>query len=311
MRAPVKPPTKASAKAATKAAAKAPAKASAKAPAKAPAKLPPNTATTRTPSPPAVSTPSTGSLRRVSDQFGQRLAERRRAVRRLRIRTVLLGLLAVAVLAGGIYVVMFSSFLALSADQVRVTGATDVVDTETVREIAGAQDGTPLARLRTTDVAEQIESEASGVLSAEVRRQWPDALLVDITPRVPVASVPSDGGFVVLDAQAVELEVTDEARADLPVVDIQLGTQHSVNALEAVVTVLGSLPPPLFDDVVEARAPSADRVELALADGSQVIWGSAEENELKADVLATLRQVPAAVYDVSAPRNPITRETPE
>ena len=49
-------------------------------------------------------------------------------------------------------------------------------------------------------------------------------------------------------------------------------------------------------------------VSLVLKDGREVVWGSAEESETKAEVLATLlATVQAQVYDVSVPSKPTTR----
>jgi cell division protein FtsQ len=45
-----------------------------------------------------------------------------------------------------------------------------------------------------------------------------------------------------------------------------------------------------------------------LRDGRQVLWGSAEQSELKARVLPELLAAQRAqVYDVSVPESPITR----
>lgn len=249
----------------------------------------------------------TRSLHRVSTQLAQRLAERRRALRRMRLRTVAIVTGVVAAVAAVVYLVAFSPALALRAEEVQVLGAGDLVDTAALTEVTDAYAGEPLVRLSTGDLADQA-GEVTGVLDAKVSRQWPRGLQVHITPREPVAAVPHEDGYLVLDAQAVELDLTDEPLDGLPVVDVEVGSDSAAAALDAVVTVLGELPPELFDEVAGAGASSSHQVELELADGSQVVWGSAEEGELKASVLSTLRQVPAGVYDVSAPRHPITRD---
>lgn len=249
----------------------------------------------------------TGSLHRVSTQLAQRLAERRRALRRMRLRTVAIVTGVVAAVAATVYLVAFSPVLALRGDEVQITGADDVVDTSALTDVTDAYIGQPLVRLNTGEVADRA-AEVTGVLDAEVTRQWPRGLEVHITPREPVATVPHEGEFLVLDAQAVQLDVTEEPRDGLPVLAVDVGSESAAAALDAVVTVLGELPPDLFEEVTGAGAASSDQVELELADGSRVVWGSAEEGDLKAAVLATLRQVPAGVYDVSAPRHPITRD---
>lgn len=244
----------------------------------------------------------------ISDQLVQRLAERRASVRRLRIRMVLAITAALVLLGGGAYVLLFSPVLALRAEEITVRGGGDLVDADEVAELALGHVDEPLARLDTSALAQEV-GELIGVLEAQVSRDWPHGLAIVITPREPVAGVETDEGYLVLDAEAVELDRTDEPPDHLPVVDVPLDTDASAAALQAVVTVLGDLPAELFDQVDSASASSEDQVELILDDGVLVVWGSAEENELKASVLQTLLQVPAAVYDVSAPRNPITRES--
>ncbi|WP_052436681.1 cell division protein FtsQ/DivIB [Georgenia sp. SUBG003] len=124
---------------------------------------------------------------------------------------------------------------------------------------------------------------------------------------MPVASAPAGGGWVLLDDDGVQVTTVPEAPGDLPEVTVPLSTSdETAQALDAVLTVLGVLPPDLLGQVAEAGAESADRVTLTLADGATVRWGSAEESELKAEVLLVLRQQPAGVYDVSVPRSPTT-----
>ena len=46
---------------------------------------------------------------------------------------------------------------------------------------------------------------------------------------------------------------------------------------------------------------------VRLRDGAKVIWGSAEQSELKSQVLATLLPLGGDVFDVSAPGFPARR----
>jgi cell division protein FtsQ len=52
---------------------------------------------------------------------------------------------------------------------------------------------------------------------------------------------------------------------------------------------------------------TVDQISLVLKDGRKVVWGSADQSDTKADVLATLLAgVQAQVYDVSVPSKPTT-----
>ena len=59
--------------------------------------------------------------------------------------------------------------------------------------------------------------------------------------------------------------------------------------------------------MAQSSAESPESVKLELQDGSEVLWGSADDAELKASVLTTLLQVGADHYDVSIPTAPLTR----
>ena len=50
-----------------------------------------------------------------------------------------------------------------------------------------------------------------------------------------------------------------------------------------------------------------DRIEIQLSDGDTIVWGSAEQSQVKAQVLSVLLSQEASVYDVSAPHAPTTR----
>ncbi|WP_147916589.1 cell division protein FtsQ/DivIB [Ruania zhangjianzhongii] len=247
---------------------------------------------------------------RVTAQFAERLAERRAAVRRLRWRTIALvagGALVLAVLA---YVVLFSALLALRSAEIEVTGTNQIVSEEEVLDIVAAADGTPLARLDTAGLAEELTTIV-GVRDAHLERAWPHGLQVVIEPRVPVAIVQDGDRYAVLDGEGVVLSRADEPAEDLPQVAVPLGEESTAASLTAVLEVLDALPEDLLAEVAAASAPSPNQVSFELPDGVEVFWGSSAENPLKVEVLQTIRQVEATGYDVSAPRAPITIGEPE
>lgn len=243
---------------------------------------------------------------RVSDRLVDRLEERRRARRRLRVRALVLWVVAALVVCGAAYVVLASPLLALRADDVELQGTDEIAPAEDVLEVVEPFDGVPLLRLDTPAIRAEL-LELPGVLDATVRRDFPHGLIVTVVPRTPVATVEEDGGFVVLDAEGVELARDDEPREGIPVVAVPVGSDATAEALTAVLTAMDALPADLLEQVAEVSAATAYEVTFELDSGAQVVWGSAEDSDLKAAVLADLLQVPASVYDVSAPLSPITR----
>ncbi len=242
----------------------------------------------------------------VSNGLAERLSERRAAQRRLTLRrlAIVVGIAAAVTLVG--YVVLASPLLALRSESVRVATTGPTVDPVLVVEALEPAAGTPLARLSMSALEESVEG-VPGVRSASVRRAWPAGLAVDVVARVPVAAVPGAGQLALLDVDGVQVGDPVAAAPDgLPVVVVGPGSR-AVDSLNAVLSVLGELPPELLAEIREAAAGSPDTVRLRLSDGSRVEWGSSELSALKVRVLEVLRQRPAGVYDVSAPSRPVTR----
>jgi len=178
-----------------------------------------------------------------------------------------------------------------------------------VLAVVQPKDGTPLPRLDTVELRRAI-LDVPGVRAAEVVRVWPHGLRVTVVSREPVAAVPAEEGFVLLDVEGVQVGRAGEPPVGLPVISVPVDDEDA-RAMTAVLTVLQQLPPELAVQVASASAGSQDTVRLVLTDGAKVEWGSADQNALKARVVQTLRNAEAsrgaAVFDVSAPTTPITR----
>lgn len=248
-----------------------------------------------------------------AERFAERAAVRRRLTRR-RVAWAGAGVVVVGTLG---WLGFVSPVLALETDDVAVVGQGTVVDPAGVLAVVAPHAGTPLPRLDTVGLRRAI-LDVPGVRAAEVSRDWPHGLRIELVSREPVAAVPAqaDGpgagqaGFLLLDVEGVQVGRAPTVPAGLPVVTVPLDDEDA-RAMTAVLTVLQSLPPELADQVTAAGAATEDTVRLTLADGAEVEWGSADQPALKARVLLTLRGAAAsagsAVFDVSAPTMPITR----
>lgn len=237
--------------------------------------------------------------------FLERLAERTRARRRLAWRKVLLLAAAVTVLAGTAWAVLVSPLLALEVADVTVTGVGEgtTVAHEDVMAVVARREGTPLARLETGELVADL-TQITTVRSAQVTRAWPNGLRVDVVPRVPVAVAPGDDGVVLLDVEGVVVGTAAEPPEELPNVTVPLSDERAGQTLAAVLSVLAELPADLRAEVATAGAANPAAITLELADGATVRWGGPEESDLKAAVLAVLREREAGVYDVTVPRAP-------
>ncbi|MCR2052614.1 FtsQ-type POTRA domain-containing protein [Actinomyces bowdenii] len=253
----------------------------------------------------------------VSTGLADRLAERRRALMRLRMRWVLACLLVVALVAALGWGLLFSPLLALRTAGIGVTGSDGSVQDSQVRQILAPYEGRSLLRLDMAELSEKVGDGLVRVRSAQVTRSWPHGLSVELSMRVPVAARHTDAGVEVLDDQAVVLEVAPEAPQGLVTIVAegqgpgQAGTGGELSAAQvsAVAEVAGALDPQVLARVVSGSATTTGQVTLTLSDGATVVWGENKDNARKSKVLTVLLQTPAAVYDVSS-KSPTTSQTP-
>ena len=100
------------------------------------------------------------------------------------------GLGSGVLVAGGVWLVLFSSVLAVQDTEVR---GTEVLSAAEVADVAAAPHGVPLATADLAAVQARVEDLAP-VESAEVSRAWPHTVRVDVTERTAVAVVRAGAG---------------------------------------------------------------------------------------------------------------------
>lgn len=236
----------------------------------------------------------------MSDAFAAKLKQRRR---RRWIRVVF-AVLVVAMIGAGVWAVWFSGLLV--AQKVRVTGIEHLTE-EQVLQAAEVPLNTPLARLDTEAIEGRV-SELAPARRVEVSRAWPETVVITVTERTPSAWVSRDNRPWEVDAQGVIFLPVDSPEAGLPELRVDADDADVVAAAARVAHDLRDTDPALAGQVAAISAETQDSVELALLDGRTVVWGSAEDPGPKIRVLKVLLDVPAAVYDVSVPTRPTTRD---
>jgi cell division protein FtsQ len=218
--------------------------------------------------------------------------------------------LAVALVAGLFAVLLFTPLVAVRTITVEGTHLLPA------GQVASALDpvrGKPLATVGTEDV-ERLLDQFVQVKSARALAVPPSTLVVEIVERVPVALVKQGGKLTVVDGDGVVLgDATATSQYSVPVIDGSAMPMGQA-VFRSVTAVLAALPPDVLGQLATASAQSPDSVELKLSDGRTVVWGNADDRELKARVLQALMKAtpekgqPAPqVFDVSTPRHPVTR----
>lgn len=242
--------------------------------------------------------PTTSPDERTVQLARKRFARRQRARRWLAWRRLLGLAVAVGVAAGGVWLVFFSSVLAVA--KVDVVGA-DVLDPADVRRVAAVPVGEPLATVGLDSVAARIEGLAA-VKVVDVSRSWPDTVRIAVVEREAVAVVEREGVVQGLDAEGVLFRTYASAPPGLPVVRVSAGTR--TEALEEAARVVAALPGDLSLRVDHLVVETIDAISLELRSGRTVVWGSAAASSSKAEVLEVLLEQKGRVYDVSVPGQP-------
>ena len=245
-----------------------------------------------------------GSARavRAEGRTRRRFARRQWARRWLSLRYVVALLLVVALVATSVYLVFFST--TLQVKRVEVVG-NDLLSDARVREIADVPIGDQLALVDLARADARVGALAE-VKSVDVTRTWPDVVRIAVVERTAVAVVELAGRIRGLDAEGIVFREYKSVPKGMP--RIRPGGAAGTDALQEAATVVSALPKDLAARVDHVEVATVDQITLVLRDQRQVLWGSAEESELKAKVVDKLLAAQeASFYDVSVPGNPTFR----
>lgn len=222
-------------------------------------------------------------------------ARRQWARRWLTWKYVAASVVVVGLLVGAVWLFLFSSVLAVQ--QVDVRGES-TLSSEDVLAVTGLEEGEPLARVDLDDVRSRVQALAL-VRSAEITRTWPDTVVIELEERVAIAVVEIGHRLRGLDVDGVVFGQYAKPPQGLP--RIQTSLDAGREALQEAAAVVSVLPEDLAAKVDHVEVVTADQVSLVLRDDRVVVWGSAEESGLKAEVLTALLERPGSTYDVSVP----------
>lgn len=254
---------------------------------------------------------------------GLRAEERSRKERvpLTRARKLLYTASVLAIIAVLYVVLVFFSPL-LATQKITVRG-TSLLETTQVEQKLGPLRGVPLTRIDEKKVRELIGQD-NVLRSVQVESRPPHELVVTLKERTAVAVVKQGDTYHTVDSDGLSLlESATQPDTSVPLVRFSGDDPKTSDEFRTISTVLSAMPSELLVQVKEAGATSTSSITITLRDNTTVQWGTAEESELKAKVLLSLRQAIAkraqeeksseaqmqnvTIYDVSAPRVPVTR----
>lgn len=227
-----------------------------------------------------------------------------RSRRRRTVVTICLG--AVALLVAFVLIGAFSPLMALR--HIDVQGADRISEDDIVHALEG-QLGRPLTLIDHSGLGTVLGTFPL-IRSYSTEASPPDTLVIRIVERSPVAVVKAAGGFELVDQARVVIEKTEARPEGYPMITTANDDADSTG-FTAAIAVIDALPGELRPTVDTVAAGTRDDVILTLTGGTRVVWGSAEDSELKALVLAQLMKenAPGTVseFDVSSPGSAVVR----
>ena len=236
-------------------------------------------------------------------------AEVRRFTRHSRNRRIALATVSglLVALIGLVILAVYSPLLSLRT--ITIDG-TSRIDAKQLTTALSDQFGKPLALIDFDRVTDELGAFPL-VRSYVTETVPPDTLRIHIVERQPVWQISRGESYALVDPAGVTIDTSAERVEGLPIIEMP-GARASGRAFDSSVEVLLAMPPSLLKRIDSISARTRDDVTLVLVGvGQHVRWGSAQNSDKKATLLAALIKAtnPArrGEFDVSAPSNGIFR----
>ena len=214
-------------------------------------------------------------------------------------RRLLVGIVIFAIAAVLIYVAYFSTLLTVK--KITVIG-NSIATSISIASESEIQIGTQLARVNSDEVNQNL-SDIPSIDQVEVRRVWPNEIILVVTERVAIGTIKVAGHWEFVDQNGVAYGKTFNQPKDLMVFDV-----NQKLARVEVAKIYKNAPAWLISQIKGIGATSRDNVKIGLSDNRTVIFGDSSRIERKLAVLKVLLTKKARIYDVSAPDVPVTRK---
>jgi cell division protein FtsQ len=209
--------------------------------------------------------------------------------RRVLKRRALTGLSLIFFLLAGVagYSVANSSLFNLT--EVIVEG-NQLIETDTIKELSGLRLGANILKISLNTVKSSIEAHPF-VNEAEVRRNYPNKLVIKVRERSPLALAVYDQHFLAVDEAGYCLEVLSLMGADRSsltriiandsILDLKPGQKTQDAGLLAALKLVSQIDPFFIENIREVQALSEWDLALITKEGLPVYFGPPENLAVK------------------------------
>ncbi len=195
-------------------------------------------------------------------------------------RRLLKGLLFIFITMGLVAIMVYSPLF--TVQRIEIQGNVYLKPDE-VEYIARVQRGQRLFQLETLEVQEHLLQDLR-IESASVRRHFPDTLAIEITERVPVATVASEFGYVDFDRRGKVIAAYKNLKnVPIPLItgikvrDLYIGDDNTDANISLVLEFLQHLPQETLNQLSEVNASDTAAVTVYTNKAVPVRLGNLKE----------------------------------
>lgn len=224
----------------------------------------------------------------------------------LRRRLIQIGIpvLVAILIIGTVWALWFSNLFV--ARTITVVG-NNRVNRDEIVSAAEIKLGTPLMRLNLNAASDRV-SQIPVVADTKAGWSFSGVVSIEITERQAVYVIPTSGKYLLVDATGVGFLLVDKPEAGLPEVNlVQDESRQSQRMMVDAAVIVVALPQSVRSKMTSMIAVTPDGFTIHLKNGAEILWGSCEQSDLKAEVIDGLLKTKANHYDISSPSHPATR----
>lgn len=212
-------------------------------------------------------------------------------------KLIVLFALILIIFGFGIYLSYFSSWLIIK--NVTITGTQQLEQSE-IRAVAQVPLNSPMIELNSEEIALRVR-QIDTVKSVQVRKGWPNTVVIAIGERAPIALTDlADGRYLVDETgKAFRRAGPDD------VYRFVFSPNDTARGLAA--RVAREMPDWLVLEINRIESYDAKRATIILNSGRKIIWGDEFQSQEKTAVLRVLLRIDEGDIDISTVEVPVLK----